>query len=336
MERWTLPLLALAGIALFVLHLALGPVAVPWPALKDVLLGRPADPGHVTILWELRLPRAITAAAAGAGLAACALMLQTLFRNPLAGPSVLGISSGAALGVALLMLGAPLLPMLALPPQLALVAGAFAGALGVLLLMLLADRRVGDGHTLLIVGIMLGYLCSALISVLQAAGPPAALKGFVLWGMGSYAGVTNAQLAWLLVPVAVGLGMALLFAKPLNALLLGQEQAAALGTNVPRVRRTVIAVAGLLAGTITAFCGPIAFLGLATPHVVRGMVRTADHARLMPATILCGMVLSLLCDLVVRLPGQGGSVPLNAVTALLGAPVVGWVLLRGRRWSSSA
>lgn len=335
LERWTLPLLALAGTVLFILHLVLGPVAIPWPSLKAIVMGQAADPGHAMILRDVRLPRAITAAAAGAGLAACALMMQTLFRNPLAGPSVLGISSGASLGVALLLLGGPFLHGLALPPQITLITGAFIGATGVLVLMLFADRRVGDGNTLLIVGIMVGYLCSALISVLQAAGPAAALKGFVLWGMGSYAGVTNAQIGWLLVPVAVGLCAALFFVKPLNALLLGSEQAAALGTNVPWVRRAVIAVAGLLAGTITAFCGPIAFLGLATPHVVRGLIRTSDHARLMPATILCGMVLSLLCDLVVRLPGQGGSIPLNAVTSLLGAPVVAWVLLRGQRWSRS-
>ncbi len=329
-EYLTLIALGVAAVVLFALHLVLGPVSIPLSTVKAVIIGEAADAGHTTILRELRLPRALTAAAAGAGLAACALMLQTLFRNPLSGPSVLGISGGASLGVALLLLGGPLLQALAIPPPATLITGAFIGATAVLLIMLFADRRIGDGHTLLIVGIMVGHLCAALIGVLQVAGPTAALKGFVLWGLGSYAGVTNAQLPWLIGPVVAGLMAALLFVKPLNALLLGDEQAAALGTPVAAFRRAIIGVAGLLAGTITAFCGPVAFLGLATPHLARGLVRTGDHARLMPATILCGMVLSLLCDLMVRLPGQGASLPLNAVTSLLGAPVVGWVLLRGR------
>jgi len=206
----------------------------------------------------------------------------------------------------------------------------------VLLLIMLADRRIGDGVALLIVGLMVGYLCSAVINVLQVASSESALKGFVLWGMGSFGDVLNGRLAWLSLPVLAGILTALLLVKPLNALLLGDAYAASLGVPVKRTRRLIMWTTGLLAGTITAFCGPIAFLGLATPHVARGLCRTSDHAILMPVTILCGAVLALFCDLVIKLPGIGAGIPLNAVTSLLGAPVVAWVLLSGKRWARTA
>ncbi len=334
-STWPYALLIVLGALLFLLHLAWGSVDVPLKEVLAALVGSASEDGHGIIVRGMRLPGAITAAVAGGGLAASGLLMQTLFRNPLAGPSVLGISSGASLGVALLMLARPMWSLLPLPHDAALVAGALTGAMGVLMLILLADRRVGDGITLLIVGLMIGYLCSALISVLQVASPAAALKGFVIWGMGSFGEVTNARLPWLLVPVLFGIGAALLLVKPLNALLLGEDQAATLGVRVPRTRRHIMWVTGILAGTITAFCGPIAFLGLATPHVARGLFRTSDHARLMPATILCGAVLALLCDLIARLPGTSAALPLNAVTSLLGAPVVAWVLLSGKRWANA-
>ena len=308
-------------------------MAIPLGDVLTALGGASLDAGHTLIVRGVRLPQAITAAASGAGLAACGLLMQTLFRNPLAGPSVLGISSGASLGVALLMLSAPALVLLPVSRDAALVLGALLGSMGALVVILLADRRVGDGITVLIIGLMVGYLCSALISVLQMASPAAALKGFVIWGMGSFAGVPPTRLPWLLGPVLLGIGVALLLVKPLNALLLGEEEAASLGVPVPAIRRRIMWVTGILAGTITAFCGPIAFLGLATPHVARGLFRTSDHARLMPATMLCGMVLALFCDLIARLPGAQATIPLNAVTSLLGAPVVAWVLLSGKRWS---
>lgn len=330
-------LLGASLVLLFLLHLVTGVVRIPMADVLSILLGDPAATnGHGLIVREVRLPQAITAMMAGGGLAASGLLMQTLFRNPLAGPSVLGLSSGASLGVALLLLAQPLWQILPIPREGALIIGALVGSMGVLMLILLADGRVGDGVTLLIVGLMVGYLCSAIISILQVASPAPALKGFVLWGMGTFAAVTMDRLAFLVVPTVAGVLAALLLVKPLNALLLGEDQAATLGLSVRGARQRIMWVTGILAGVITAFCGPIAFLGLATPHVARGLFRTADHTRLMPATILCGAVLALGCDLITRIPGPGLALPLNAVTSLLGAPVVAWVLLRGKRWNRTA
>lgn len=335
-RRWLFAVLLVLGVLLFLAHLWLGSVFIAPGQVLQALFGGPVDAGHTLIVRAVRLPQALTAILAGAGLAASGLLMQTLFRNPLAGPSVLGISSGASLGIALLMLAQPVMTLLPIPHDAALIVAALAGAMLVLVIILLADRRVGDGVTLLIIGLMVGYLCSALISVLQVASPAAALKGFVLWGMGSFAGVGMERLPWLALPSMLGIIASLLLVKPLNALLLGEEQAATLGVPVLRTRRRIMWVTGIMAGTITAFCGPIAFLGLATPHVARGLLRSSDHRVLMPATILCGAVLALACDLVARLPGMEASLPLNAVTSLLGAPVVAWVLLSGKRWARAA
>ena len=317
---------------LFILHLFIGSVDVPIEAVLAALFSADGSE-YGSIVREVRLPQALTALFAGGGLAASGLLMQTLFKNPLAGPSVLGISSGASLGVAVVMLAHPLWSRFAVPIDAPLVVAALAGAMGVLVLILLADRRVGDGITLLIIGLMIGYLCSALISVLQVASPAAALKGFVIWGMGSFAGVGLDRIWFLVLPVSIGLVGALLSIKPLNAFLLGDRYAATMGVNVDRTRRRIMWITGILAGTITAFCGPIAFLGLATPHVARGIFRTSDHMKLMPATILCGGALALFCDLLGRLPAFGSAIPLNAITSLLGAPVVAWVLLSGKRWA---
>ena len=329
-------LLVVMGCLLFVSHLLVGPVLIAPKAVVAALFGADAGSTTALIVRGIRLPEAVTAAAAGAGLAACGLLMQTLFRNPLAGPSVMGISSGASLGVALLLLAPSAWSVLWLPPSLALIMGAFGGAMGVLILIMLADRRMGDGVALLIVGLMVGYLCSAIISVLQVASTDAELKGFVLWGMGSFVGVTSDRMPWFILPVSAGLLASLLLVKPLNALLLGDAYAATMGIPVLRSRRSIMWTTGVLAGTITAFCGPIAFLGLATPHVARGLCRTSDHVVLMPITILCGAVLALFCDLLIKLPGWGAGIPLNAVTSLLGAPVVAWVLFSGKRWARSA
>lgn len=329
-------LLALLGLGLFVAHLLIGPVPI---GIRDVLrslFGPDPDPGLRRIVLEVRLPEAVTALCAGGGLAVCGLLMQTLFRNPLAGPSVLGISSGASLGVALLMLVGPLWGGVGSAPDPAVVVGAFSGAMAVLVLIMIADRRMGDGVALLIVGLMIGYLCSALISVLQVASSEAALKGFVLWGMGSFGDVVRARLPWLVVPVFVGVIVALFLVKPLNALLLGADYATSQGVSVRPVRRWIMWTTGLLAGVITAFCGPIAFLGLATPHVARGLCRTSDHRVLMPVSILCGALLGLACGLVVKWPGIGEGIPLNAVTSLMGAPVVAWILMSGKRWARTA
>lgn len=319
-------------VVLFGLHLVIGPVPLGAQEAIAALFTVGEGSEAVRIVRGVRMPEALTAVFAGSGLAACGLLMQTLFRNPLAGPSVLGLGSGASLGVAILMLARPLWLLAWLPSELAIILGAFLGAMAVLALIMLADRRMGDGVALLIVGIMVGYICGAIIDVLQVAGGERALKGYVLWGMGSFGGVPPERLLALMAPVAVGIVLALLLIKPLNAMLLGDAYAASLGVPVARTRLTIMWTTGLLAGTITAFCGPIAFLGLATPHVARGMCRTGDHAVLLPVTILSGAALALLCGLIVKLPGVTG-LPLNAVTSLLGAPVVAWVLWSGKRWA---
>lgn len=328
-------LLSMLVLVLVLAGLAYGPVQLSLGQVRAALLGDPSAGDALLIVRSIRLPGTVTAALAGAGLAASGLLMQTLFRNPLAGPSVLGISSGASLGVALVMLATSVLPW-ALSPEVLRIVAALAGALAVLGLIVLADRRVGDGITLLIIGLMVGFLCSAAIDVLKVASPAAALKGYVLWGMGTFGAVLPAQLPWLMVPVAIGLGAALLLTKPLDALLLGDGYAQSMGVPVERVRRIGIWTTGVLAGTITAFCGPIAFLGLVTPHIARGLLREGSHRVWMPATMLLGSALALVCDLVVRAGSVSMALPLNAVTSLLGAPVVLWVLLRGRQWARRA
>jgi iron complex transport system permease protein len=321
-----------AALLLALLSLCAGSVPVHPAELLAALRG--AGPSTVQIiLWQVRLPEVLTAALAGAGLATSGLVMQTVFRNPLAGPSVLGVSSGASLGVALVLLAGPAWMPLPLPAEAMAILAALGGALAVLLLITAMDRRVGGATTLLIMGLMVGYLCGAVVSVLQSLSGALALKGFVQWGMGSFAGLDLGRTAWFAPPVLAGVCASLWLVKPLNGLLLGEEYARSLGVDVHRTRRAAIGITGLLAGTITAFCGPIAFLGLATPHVARACVRTNDHRVLLPASAALGAALGLGCDLVVRTVGAERAVPLNAVTSLLGAPVVLWVLLRGRRWS---
>lgn len=326
--------MAAVVLLLFVLQLFVGSVPVPLMAVVHAIID-PArvDDGTLTIVREIRLPQAITALLAGCGLAVSGLLMQTLFRNPLAGPSVLGISSGASLGVAIVMLAQPLWSGFRVPSDAVLVIAALFGAVAVLVLVLLADRRIGDGVTLLIVGMLIGYLCSAIISILQAASGADALKGYVLWGMGTFAGVSNARMLWLMVPVLIGIGCSLAYMKVLNALLMGEDLAATMGVNVRRSRRRLMWVTGILAGTITAFCGPIAFIGLITPHLARGLLRTSDHSRLLPGTLLCGGALALFCDWVSRTAMLGSMIPLNAITSMLGVPVVAWVLFSGKRWT---
>lgn len=325
-------MLVAASLALLLAGLLLGPISITPQEVLEALVAFDGS-GHARIIREVRLPSVLTAWAAGAGSAASGALMQTLFRNPLAGPSVLGISSGASLGVAVVLL---LQPLWAFAPgigDLALILAAAAGGIGVLLLMLLADRRLGDTATLLIVGLMVGYLCSAAISVMELGSRAGPVKGFVHWGMGSFAGVSLQRLPWLLLPVLAALVISFLLVKPLNALLLGPDAASTLGTDVPKARRNIMWTAGLLASIITAFCGPIAFLGLATPHLARALVRTGDHARLLPASVVLGGALAMACDLIVRLPGSDGVLPLNAVTSLIGGPVVLWVLLRREQWN---
>jgi iron complex transport system permease protein len=336
-----LPSLAVLLLALFLIGLAVGSVTIPLGETLGILAGgrgAAANPVWGDILWQLRLPRCLTAVLAGAALALSGLEMQTLFRNPLAGPYSMGISSGATLGVALAVLagagaGAESSGFLALHgmgAQLGAVGSAIAGAAVVMLLVLAVARRIQSDTTLLILGLMFGQMAGALVSVLQSFSSAEEIRAFTFWGFGSYAGVTWEQLPLLAGAVLAGALLGAASAKPLNALLIGHTYARSLGVPVRALRALLLASTSILAGSVTAYCGPVAFLGLAVPHLCRGLFRTADHRVLIPACLLLGGALSLAADLAARLPGGNRALPLNAVTALIGAPVVIWVLLRRR------
>jgi iron complex transport system permease protein len=339
-RTWSLLAALLALLAfLFCLALAMGSVSIPLGEVVAGLLGRPvSDPVWDSIVWQIRLPRCLTAVLAGSALALSGLQMQTLFRNPLAGPYSMGIAAGAALGVALAVLAGagtdallPGLPSLrGLGSQIGAAGCAVAGAAGVMLMVLALSRRIRSNTTLLILGLMFGQLAGALVSVLQAFSSSEQIRAFTFWTFGSYAGVTWSQLPVLSAAVLTGIAVAAFSAKPLNALLLGWTYARSMGVPIQMLRFMMLAGTSVLTGSVTAFCGPVAFLGLAVPHLCRGLLRTADHRALIPACILMGASLSLAADLVSRLPGNDKALPLNAVTALVGAPVVIWVLLRRR------
>jgi iron complex transport system permease protein len=334
--------LALAGLlalllAVFALSLALGSVQIPLTSVLQILLGgTPERATWATIVFNFRLPKALTATLSGAALAVSGLQMQTLFRNPLADPFTLGVSSGASLGVALVILstglaGTTLLAGIGLLGDWGLVMAAGLGAAATLGAVLLVARRVQNTVTLLILGLMFGYLTSALVSLLVYFSLPERIQAFSLWSAGSFGGVTWRQLQIFSPVVGVGLLIAYLLTKPLNALLLGETYARSLGLQIRRTRLGVILSASLLAGAVTAFCGPIGFLGVAVPHLCRSLFQTADHRVLLPTSLLLGATLALLADLLAQLPGSQYILPLNVITSLFGVPVIVWVILRQGR-----
>lgn len=333
--------LALLALAAFMLSLAVGSVRIPLDEIVAVLLGGDASkPAWATIVLKFRLPKALTAMLAGAALSVSGLQMQTLFRNPLAGPFVLGISSGASLGVAVAVLLAgvavglggstTLLAGISLAGDTSLALSAIVGSGLVLLLVMSVARRVQSGMTLLILGLMFGYTTSALVSVLIYFSVVERIQAYISWTFGSFGGVTWRQLQVMAPAILLGLVGGHLLMKPLNALLLGETYALSLGLNVRRVRLGIIGSSAILAGVVTAFCGPIGFLGIAVPHLCRSLLNTSDHRLLLPAVSFMGATLALGADIVAGLPGSQLTLPLNAVTALLGAPVVIWVILRQR------
>jgi iron complex transport system permease protein len=328
--------LAVVLVSVFILSIALGSVNIPLTDVLTILIGGdPARASWRTIIIDFRLPKAITAVFAGAALAVSGLQMQTLFRNPLADPFVLGINSGASLGVALVVLsvgttGAAVLAGLGLIGDLSLTLAAVIGASLMLTLVLLVARRVTSVTTLLVLGLMFGYATGALVSLLMYFSIPERIQAFINWGYGSFGGVTWEQMMILAPVMLLGLSVSWATAKPLNAFLLGEDYARSMGVNVRYARIAIIAGSALLAGAVTAFCGPIGFLGVAVPHLCRALFRTSDHRLLIPACIMMGALCALSADLVARTPGNDVVLPLNAVTALLGAPVVGWVILRKR------
>ncbi|MEM6254227.1 MAG: iron ABC transporter permease [Cyanobacteria bacterium P01_D01_bin.156] len=320
-----LTLLTLALCITFIVSLALGSVAIPPSEVLNVLFGGTATkPAWQEIILNFRLPRSLTAMAAGSALAMSGLQLQALFRNALAGPSVLGINAGASLGAAMVVLTGGGMGWLG---QLSVVGAASLGAAISMVLVLVMARQVRSSLGLLIFGLMLGYITTALVTILLHFSRQEQTLAYLNWTYGSFSGVTWQQMPWLLSIVVVGLVISQLSCNPLNLLLLGEEQAMSLGLSIVLVRCYLIFSASLLAGGITAFCGPIAFLGVAVPHLGRSLFRTQDHRLLVPVVTLLGALLALVANTIAQMPGSQTVLPLNAVMALLGAPVLIWLML---------
>ena len=331
-------LLIMASIFLFFfLNLVLGSVSIPLRAVWNILWGTGNESViWQNIIWKSRVPQALTALVAGAGLSVSGLQMQTVFRNPLAGPSVLGISSGASMGVAFVVLlsgslGGVALSKLGFMGEIALTIAAIAGSLSIMALIVFVSQKVRGNVTLLIIGVMIGYIANAVIGVLKFFSVEEDIRAYVIWGLGSFARVSGDQMTLFICIMVVLLPLSFLLVKTLNLLLLGDAYARNLGLNIKRARLLVITCSGVLVAIVTAYCGPIIFLGLAVPHLCRGMFRTSDHRILMPASLLAGASLALVCNLIARMPGVEGALPVNSVTALVGAPVVMSVLFNKRR-----
>ncbi len=336
MKPRTFLLLATALTLLLVLaNLAWGSVKIPLDAVIDICLGKGAEkPGWDFIVLQSRLPQAITALLAGASLATAGLMLQTTFNNPLAGPSILGVNSGAGLGVAIVMLllgGSIGSSSFMLSGTLAVLTGAMTGAIVVLGVIITFASMVKSNVMLLIIGIMVGYITSSAISLLNFFATAEGVFSYTIWGLGDFSGISMAQMPFFAIATLIGLVGALLLIKPLDALLLGERYAANLGVNVRLTRIGLLLCTGWLTAVVTAYCGPIAFIGLAVPHIARLLLQSSNHRWVVPATMLTGSVVALLCNLLCVLPGELGIIPLNAVTPLFGAPVIIYVIVNQRK-----
>lgn len=326
--------IAVSILLLFGLNLTTGSVQIPFTDVLDILCGRFAGKeSWQYIILENRLPQALTALLCGASLSVCGLMLQTAFRNPLAGPDVFGISSGAGLGVALVMLllgGTVSTSLFTVSGFLAILTAAFLGAITVTALILFLSTLVRNSVLLLIVGIMVGYVSSSAVSLLNFFASEEGVKSYMVWGMGNFGGVSMSHIPLFSLLCIVGIMGALLLVKPLNILLLGPQYAESLGISTRRLRNLLLLIVGLLTAITTAFCGPISFIGLAIPHIARLIFRTDNHQILLPGTILTGAAIALLCNFICFLPGEMGVIPLNAVTPLIGAPVIIYVIIQRR------
>ena len=320
-------LLALLTAILFVVNIAIGSVNIPLAEIWGVMKGE-AGADIRSIVVDIRLVRAVVALLAGVALSVSGLQMQVLFRNPLAGPYVLGVSAGASFGVALLLLGAPLLGV-TMPPivqSLGSAGAAWIGSAVVLVAVIALARRIKDIMVMLILGIMLSSGVGAVVEIMQYFSSEASLKSYVIWTMGSLGEVTTSQLAIIVPVIVVGVALAVATIKPMNMLLMGENYAGSMGLNIGRTRRLILASTTLLAGTITAFCGPIGFVGIAIPHIARMLFRSADHRVLLPATLLCGAVMMLTGDIVAKLL----TLPINTITALMGIPIVIYIVIRNR------
>ena len=330
-------LIAASIFVFFFLNLVLGSVSIPFSSVWNILWGT----GDETVIWQnivwkSRVPQALTALVAGAGLSISGLLMQTVFRNPLAGPSVLGISSGASMGVAFVILlsgslGGVALSRLGVVGEIALSVAAIAGALSIMALIVYVSQKVKGNVTLLIIGVMIGYVANAVIGVLKYFSVEEDIRAYVIWGLGSFSRVSGDQMMLFVCLMVVLIPLSFFLIKTLNLMLLGDGYARNLGLNIKRARMLVITAAGVLVAIVTAYCGPIVFLGLAVPHLCRAIFHTSDHRILMPACLFAGASLALICNLIARMPGFEGALPVNSVTALVGAPVVASVWFRKRK-----
>lgn len=325
-------LLTMVIALLFILNLVMGSVDIPVGDTFRILLGEESQrPSWQYIILQSRLPQALTAILCGASLAASGLMLQTAFRNPLAGPSIFGINSGAGLGVALVMLflgGSISAGSVSLTGFVAVLTAAFVGAMAVMALIFFFSTIVRNHVMLLIIGIMIGYIANSAISLLNFFATDEGVRSYMVWGLGSFGGVSMKIMPVFAGVTLLGLTGSLLLIKPLNALMLGDSYAENLGVNIIRTRNWLLIVTGILTAITTAFCGPIAFIGLAVPHITRLLLTTDNHRSLLPATMLMGGVIALFCNLITILPGEDGVIPLNAVTPMIGAPVIIYVIIK--------
>lgn len=326
--------MALVVVVVFFMQLLLGSVTIPAADVMHILLGNyTGNVAWSNIVLESRLPAALSAIVAGAGLSVSGLQMQTMFRNPVAGPYVLGISSGASLGVALFIMAASVFGVyqLQLLGSWGIILAAAAGAVLIFLVNFLISYRLSDVVAILIIGLMIGGGISALIEIMQAFSSNEALKNYVLWTFGSFRYISLSQSVYLSIVVLVGIAFSFLLSKPLNLLLLGDTYAVSSGLNIRNAKVLIVLCTSVLAGSITAFCGPVGFVGLAVPHLSRALFKTADHKILIPACMFTGAAICGLCNVIAATPGSDNILPVNAVTSLLGAPVVIWIILRQRK-----
>ncbi len=325
----------MALLLCFVINISLGSVSIPFKDTFNAILGGElSNDSWKYIVWNYRVPKAFTAILVGSGLALSGLLMQTLFRNPLAGPFVLGISSGASLGAALLIMGASMFSGLfsfGIVNDVSLAVASSIGSFLVLMVVVVVAYRIKDTMALLIIGLMFGSITAAIVSVLSYFTNAEKLQQYIYWSFGSVGNLSWQQLLLLLFIILVGVILSIVSIKPLNSLLLGENYARSLGVNLKKSRYIIIIATGLLAGGITAFAGPIAFIGLAVPHLTRQIFNTTNHKVLVPAVLVYGAILMLICDTIAQLPTSANVLPINAITSIVGAPVVIWLLVRKKK-----
>jgi iron complex transport system permease protein len=332
-NKFQKPLLILGAgmVSLFIIDIWLGSVRIPFSQVFLSLLSPSEETTYSQIIWQFRLPKAVTCILAGGALSVCGLLMQTLFRNPLAGPDVLGLSSGASLMVAIVLLGGQSIAGFLLESAWAVAIAASLGSALVFIAVMILANYVRDNTSLLIIGLMIGATTSSVVGILQYISKAEDLQIFMIWTLGSVGGTGWSEILVLAILTAAGVAASLFFMKALNAWLLGDNYAQSLGINIRQSRFWIVTATSVMAGAVTAFCGPIAFVGLAVPHLVRLIIPTTNHKILIPAVMIGGALLLLFCDLIAHLPGNTQLLPLNAVTSLIGGPVVIWMIIRNKK-----